>query len=86
MRVWVKAVALLRYFFASAKTFIPMLSEGSALNSVLGVVSLDPGMFLNPLIVLHQVWCDAIWQVGRYIVENPGFKIPDPDKNFEISD
>jgi hypothetical protein len=44
----------------------------SAGNTMLGIVSLNARVVLNPLIVLDQLGCDAIGQVGRQMIEGSG--------------
>jgi hypothetical protein len=37
-----------------------------------GIVGLDTGVVLHSLIVLDQLWRDAIGQVGRHMIEDSG--------------
>src|SRR5271157_5368966 len=58
----------------------------SARNTMLGIVCLDARVVLNPLIMLDQLGRDAIGQVGRYMIECSGPKMPDPHEDLEIRD
>ena len=41
----------------------------SAGITMLGIVCLDARLVLNPLIMLNEFRCDAIWQIGRHMIE-----------------
>ena len=56
----------------------------SSVNTVLGVVGLDTWITLNPLIVLDELGCDTIREVGRHIVECARLELPDQHGDLEI--
>ena len=53
---------------------------------MLGIVCLDVPVVFNPLIVLNQLRRDAIGQVGRYMIECSGPKMPDEHIDLKIRD
>ena len=64
----------------------PDNKQASAGNTVLGIVGLDSGVALNPFVVLKELGCDTVGQVGRYMIECARFEVPDPHEDFEIGD
>jgi hypothetical protein len=53
---------------------------------MLGIVCLDARVVLNAFIVLDQLGRDAIGQVSRQMIEDPGLKMSDPHEDLEIRD
>jgi hypothetical protein len=62
------------------------MAKWSAGDTILGVVGLDAGVVLHPLIALDQLGRDAIGQVGRNMIEDSGLEVPYPYEDLEISD
>jgi hypothetical protein len=58
----------------------------SAGDTMFGVVDLDAGVVLHPLIVLDQLGRDSIGQIGGYVINDSRSQVPDPHENLEISD
>jgi hypothetical protein len=53
---------------------------------MLRIVGLDARVVLNPLIVLNELGCDAIGQVGRDMIEGSGLEVSNPHEDLEICD
>ena len=58
----------------------------SARSTKIGIVGLDAGVAHNTLIVLNQLWRDALGQVGRNMIECSGPKVSDQLGDLEIRD
>jgi len=53
-------------------------------SPMLDIVGLHSRLVLNSLIVLQELGCDAVDQVGGHMIEGSRLQVPDPDKDFEI--
>ena len=51
---------------------------------MLGIVCLDARGVLNPFVVLEELGCDPVGQVGRHMIEGSGLKVADLNEDLDL--